>query len=130
MGEGRVDYAVLISLMMREEAEIASGALRADGIDAFIGNSNHANSEWLLAPAFNGLQVLVPRQKLAEAKNLLRERIRENAAQDDADNERARRRDHWKMWLSLGVLFAPWLVYSGLVQRGEPSAWLVGVSLP
>jgi len=130
MSKERLDYAVLISLMMREEAEIVSGALRADGIDAFIGNSNHANAEWLLVPALNGLQILVPRQKLAEAKNLLRERIRENVAPDDEGDERVWRRDHWKMWLSLSVLFAPWLVYSGLVQWVEPSAWLANVTLP
>jgi hypothetical protein len=55
MREDRLDYAVLISLMMREEAEVASATLRAEAIDAFIGKSNHAYAEWLLVPAFNGV---------------------------------------------------------------------------
>jgi hypothetical protein len=106
VGEERLDYAVLIALAGREEAEVVASALRADGIDAFIGNSNHAYVEWLLVPAFNGLQIMVPRQKLAEAKNLLRERIKDFAADDDGA-EPAIRRDRWRSWIGAGLMLWP-----------------------
>ena len=108
MSGERKDYAVLISLMTREEAEIAAGALRADGVDAFIGNSNHAYTEWLCTVAFGGLQILVPRSQVDEAKNLLRERITANA--DAYPEDRVRRRDRWKLWMLLaGFYGAGWL---------------------
>ena len=55
MSEDKRDYAVLISLAMREEAEVAAAALRADGIDAFVGNAHHANVDWLYTLALGGL---------------------------------------------------------------------------
>ncbi len=114
MAEERADYAVLISLSMREEAEVVASALRADGVDAFIGNSNHAHVDWLYTFALGGLQVLVPRQKLGEARTLLRERIHENANADP--EEKATRRDRWKIWVLVGgfygVSLAVTLLYS------------------
>jgi hypothetical protein len=127
MSEERRDYAVLISLAMREEAEVVAGALRADGIDAFIGNSNHAYVEWLLTPALGGLQILVPRARLADAKNFLRERIRENSEVDAA--EVAVRRDHWKGWLGIAMLLGPFAVYLALVPGTELAGWLFSMSL-
>ena len=126
----RQDYAVLIAIMMREEAEVMAGALRADGIDAFIGNSNHAYAEWLLIPAMNGLQVLVPRAKLAEAKALVRERIKENAAAplEEDDGEPVKRHDRWKMLIGIVVLLSPWLAYMGLGASYQLGEWLYNIS--
>lgn len=90
------DYAVLISLMTREEAEVVAAALRADGIDAFIGNTNHAYFDWGCIIALGGLQVMAPREQLAEAKQTLQERIRENA--DAYPDDRVKRKDRWKVW--------------------------------
>ncbi|HEY7799532.1 MAG TPA: hypothetical protein VIA80_12250 [Hyphomonadaceae bacterium] len=128
MTDGRRDYAVLISLMMREEAEIVAGALRADGIDAFIGNSNHAYTEWLLTPAFGGLQIMTPRSLLAEARTLLSERIRDNA--DGAATDRLTRNDHWKLWVGIGCLLLPWLAYMAIGQVVSLTDWLYSSSLP
>ncbi|HEV7690230.1 MAG TPA: hypothetical protein VGO52_05385, partial [Hyphomonadaceae bacterium] len=75
----RLDYAVLISLMTREEAEVMACTLRADGIDAFVGDTNHAGMNWFYLIALGGLQVMVPRVRLAEAKEALRERWRQHA---------------------------------------------------
>jgi hypothetical protein len=44
MSDERRDYAILVRLYMREEAEVMASALRAEGIDAFIGNSTGVTS--------------------------------------------------------------------------------------
>jgi hypothetical protein len=126
--EERRDYAVLISLSMREEAEVAAAALRADGIDAFIGNSNHAYTNWGYVIALGGLQILVPHQRLAEAKSSLRERIRENA--EASFEDRVGRRDKWKIWVLAvgfyGFSLAAWLIWAWLSEYELHPAELVG----
>ena len=102
MTEERLDYAVLISLAMREEAEVMASALRAEGVDAFVGNANHANVDWGLTLALGGMQVFVPRQKVKDAKDVIRARISEAAAHPEG--EPLRRRDRWKIW----ALIASW----------------------
>jgi hypothetical protein len=128
MSAERKDYAVLISLMTREEAEIAAGALRADGIDAFIGNSNHAYTEWLLTPALGGLQIMVPRNSVTEARGRLSERIRENA--ESVSTDRLQRNDYWKLWIGMFCLLAPWFAYMAIGQVVSLTDWLFGSSLP
>jgi hypothetical protein len=124
----RLDYAVLISLMTREEAEVMACTLRADGVDAFIGNVNHATLEWLLVPAFDGLQVLVPRPKLSEAKAAIRARLHENAVAPEEVEDRAVRRDRWKMWAGFALIFAPWILSGVYGVWNEPGQWLYGAS--
>lgn len=103
----RLDYAVLISLMTREEAEVMAGALRADGIDAFLGNTNHAGINWFQLIALGGLQVMVPRARLADAKEAVRDRLREHA--HDHPEDRVRRHDRWKLWVTvIGYLLLGW----------------------
>jgi len=103
MSDGRRDYAILASLSMREEAEVVASALRADGIDAFVGNAHHANVDWGYTIALGGMQVLVPREKLDEAREAIRERVSEAAKADDG--EPVRRRDHYKVWLVIAGYF-------------------------
>lgn len=128
MSGERKDYAVLISLATREEAEVAAAALRADGIDAFIGNSNHAYTNWGYILALNGLQILVPRSRIEEAKQSLRERIMENAC--DGEDEIALRRDRWKLWILMAAYVLPGFVLLGmwflwlLVGGWRSDAWL------
>lgn len=111
MSDEQCGYAVLISLATREEAEVAAAALRADGIDAFISNSNHAYADWLNLLALNGLQIFVPSSKLVEARQALRDRIQENA-QVEFD-EPVERRDRYKIWLTLAWLFSGFAVLGG-----------------
>lgn len=98
MTEERLDYAILISLSMREEAEVMASALRAEGIDAFVGNRHHANVDWGWIIALGGMQVFVPRLKIDEAKTVIRTRIKEASELPDPEAEPTRRRDHWKIW--------------------------------
>ena len=56
MADERLDYAVLISLLMREEAEVMASALRAEGIDAFLGNLHQASWNWGYVIAFGMVQ--------------------------------------------------------------------------
>lgn len=109
MSEERRDYAVLVALATREEAEVVASALRADGIDAFIGNSNHAYTNWGHIIALGGLQVLTPAARIGEARQLLRDRIRDHA--EDRDGEPIRRRDRYKLWVIVGgwILLSWWV---------------------
>ena len=107
MSGGRKDYAVLTSLAMREEAEIAAAALRANGIDAFIGNSEMATMHWGTVQAMGGLQIMVPASRLTEAKDFLRERLSEAAEDDEEGYDPARRKDRWKAWVLLIWIAGP-----------------------
>ena len=123
MSGERKDYAVLISLMTREEAEVVAAALRADGVDAFVGNNYHAHVDWLYTFAMGGLQVLVPWRRLQEARTLLRERVREYA--DFEPEAKIGRRDRWKIWVMVigfyGGSLALSLFWAGLYKY-EPDA--------
>lgn len=99
------DYAILVSLLMREEAEVMASALRAEGIDAFVGNRNHANVDWGWTIALGGMQVFVPRTKLQEAKDVVRGRIKEAAETPDPEAEPTRRHDRWKVWAAMVAAF-------------------------
>ena len=99
------DYAILVSLLMREEAEVMASALRAEGIDAFVGNHNHANVDWGWTIALGGMQVFVPRTKVQEAKDVIRARIREAAETPDPEAEPTRRHDRWKVWAVMVAAF-------------------------
>ena len=103
LSDERLDYAVLISLATREEAEVMAGALRADGVDAFVGNANHATANWFYTLAFGGLQVLAPRNRLDDARALIRERLRDNA--EAYPEEKVSRRDRWKLWVIVLLLY-------------------------
>ena len=100
MSEERLDYAILISLAMREEAEVMASALRAAGIDAFVSAISY---NWHMTLAFGCVQVFVPWAKLDEAKQVIRERIKEAAAHPEG--EPVGRRDRWKLW---AVIAASW----------------------
>lgn len=111
MSAGNQDYAILVSLSTREEAEVAAAALRAQGVDAFLGNAHHASVMALGGvQALGGMQVMVSRSQLVEARELLRARINEWA---EGDGDKALgRRDRWKAWLLLAMLFSPVLLGS------------------
>lgn len=104
MSDAQLDYAILISLSTREEAEVMASALRADGVDAFVGNAQHVQANWFYALALGGLQVMVPRSRIAEARALMRERLRDNA--DAYPEEQVGRRDRWKLWLVVMVVYS------------------------
>lgn len=123
-------YSVLISFATKEEADVAASALRADGVDAFVGNAHHANKEWWAVAALGGLQVLVPSARLVEAKQLLRERL--VRSMDVGVDDFAVRRDRWKAWTMFAFTIAPllatfllWLALMigsgfGLAERHNP----------
>ena len=108
MSDERRDYAVLVSLSTREEAEVAAAALRADGVDAFVGNAEMANTHWGTVQAMGGLQIMVPARMLAEAKNILRERLSDVAEEDDDEGyDPSKRKDRWKAWVLLIWVVGP-----------------------
>ncbi|MEQ1780488.1 MAG: hypothetical protein ABMA14_03950 [Hyphomonadaceae bacterium] len=118
MSEERLDYAILISLAMREEAEVMASALRAEGVDAFVSAISY---NWHMTLAFGGVQVFVPWAKVDEAKQVIRERIKEAAAHPEG--EAVGRRDRWKLWTVLACSYGFPLV-TGVVgtwlSAGDP----------
>ena len=128
MSDERRDYAILVQLYMREEAEVMASALRAEGIDAFIGNSQHAYFNWHYVIALGGLQVMVPRNRIDEAKAALRVRWQEAA--ENPEGEPVKRRDRWKLWLVIGgyvslTVFYYWAnhAYQEQLQRWQDEYW-------
>jgi hypothetical protein len=122
VSDERRDYAILISLAMREEAEVMASALRADGIDAFVGNDYHANNDWWSTLAQGGLQVFVPRLKLVAARDAMRDRIA--LADVLPAQEQSRRRDRWKAWiLALWYVFPWWIAVSVWLAGMMTAAW-------
>lgn len=107
MSDERRDYEVLVSLSTREEAEVAAAALRADGIDAFVGNAEMANMHWGTVQAMGGLQIMVPARMLAEAKAILRDRLSVARDDDDEGYDPSKRKDRWKAWVLLIWIVGP-----------------------
>ncbi|HEX5007079.1 MAG TPA: DUF2007 domain-containing protein [Hyphomonadaceae bacterium] len=103
----RRDYEVLISLASREEAEVAAAALRAEGVDAFVGNAEMANMHWGTVQAMGGLQIMVPARMLSEARTILRDRVNEAADDDEAAYDPSKRKDRWKAWVLLIWVLGP-----------------------
>lgn len=127
------EYAVLVSLYTREEAEVMASALRADGIDAFASPANHQGMTWLYLLALGGVRVFVPKDQVEEAKSLIRERLREHA--DDYPEERVSRRDRGKIWLMAAALYGInwyWMFYTSMQWHPDdqyhPIEWIGGVT--
>ena len=57
------------------EAHIAAGKLESAGIPVFLLGINHASANWLLANALGGIRLQVPREFVADAKQLLSETV-------------------------------------------------------
>jgi hypothetical protein len=98
---------------MREEAEVMASALRAEGIDAYVGNAHHANVDWGWTIALGGLQVFVPRSRIDDAKAAMRARWKEAA--ENPEGEPVKRRDRYKAWLVVG---------------GSLLLWFLGIAMP
>lgn len=116
MSDERRDYAILVRLYMREEAEVMASALRAEGIDAFVANSQHAYFDWHYIIALGGLQVMVPREKLQHAQDFVAALLAEAPAEPvpDPEGEPVSRRDRWKLWAIIAgysglLVYALWL---------------------
>ena len=97
MTSEQLDDTILIALATREEAEVIASALRAEDIDALVGNARHANIDWGWTLALGGMQVFVPHAKIQEAKDAIRRPIKVAAEHRDREAEPTRRRDHWKV---------------------------------
>jgi hypothetical protein len=120
MAEERRDYGILVTYAMREEAEVAAAALRAEGIDALVSPGFHATYDWHLVQALGGLKVFVPWQKLEEARDVIRGRMRD-AAEDravDPGEGRLQRRDRYKVWLVIAASFGMY-GYAYWLNSGE-----------
>jgi Putative prokaryotic signal transducing protein len=109
MADNRDGYALLMSVSTREEAGVVVAALRAGGIPAILGNEHHANAMTFGTVALGGMQVMIPAAQIAEARELLSERLQGDWTEDDDEPAPPKRRDRWKAWLLLAVFTAPLL---------------------
>jgi hypothetical protein len=105
MADERSDYAILTTYLMREEAEVAAAALRAEGVDAFLSPGFHATYNWHYIIALGGLKVFVPFQRLEEARDIIRRRLTDAADKPDPEAEPTGRRDRWKVWAIIAGYF-------------------------
>ena len=121
-------YAILICLLTREEAEVMASALRADGVDAFLGNTSHAGMQWFYTLALGGFQIYVPRERLEDAREFVRARLRENA--DTYPEDRVRRRDRWKLWILIAWFIGPAAVELAIWYFGILAGWWDGSGWP
>ncbi|WP_108652601.1 putative signal transducing protein [Dongshaea marina] len=55
------------------DAQIAKGALEAEGIDAFIADEHTINMQWLYSDAMGGVRLMTHPDQAEQARNLLRE---------------------------------------------------------
>jgi hypothetical protein len=60
--------------------------------------------------AMGGMQITVPSAQLAEAKALLQARLKDWAQDDEDEEAPPKRRDRWKTWILLGLMFGPIVV--------------------
>ncbi|MEZ6028521.1 MAG: hypothetical protein R3C46_02125 [Hyphomonadaceae bacterium] len=127
------EYAVLVSLYTREEAEVMASALRADGVDAFTSPLNHQGMTWFYLMALGGVRVLVPRDQLEESRLLIRERLRENAGTHL--EERVGRRDRAKIWVMAAVLYGingDWMFCTSMnwppEEKYDAIEWISGIT--
>ena len=52
-------------------ADIVRGRLEAEGIPAILGNRHLVTAEWLYSQAMGGVQIMVPRDQVDEAREII-----------------------------------------------------------
>lgn len=95
-----VDMVKLASVASIEEAHAIRGALEAHGIQVNIANEQHAQMEWYLVPALDGIALQVPESQRDRAKQIIRD-IRADAesavvdTKEDVEYFEAKRRERF-----------------------------------
>lgn len=65
------DLVVVAAFTNVHEAQFAQGVLDAAGIDAVLDNEHVISMDWALSNAVGGVKVLVPEDRLEEARQIL-----------------------------------------------------------
>lgn len=77
-----MSFAVVRTYSHAMEAQMACGALQAEGIDARIADEHLVTQDWLLSNAVGGVRVQVPLDQLAEAMQFIGAIDAESVAED------------------------------------------------
>jgi hypothetical protein len=85
------------------EAEVAASMLNAAGIPAIVGDRLTVANDFHMSMAFGGFRILVPRESLDEAQNLLKEVEPSNQTMDSDAFKKAPLAGSF--WLAVSLLF-------------------------
>lgn len=114
------DWVVVDNFIDVIHADIVRGRLEAEGIPAILGNRHLVTAEWLYSQAMGGVQIMVPREQVDEAREIIAQidsgefaDIDEALRQDDSCNACGttlvrKTSISWKLALFIGhFLFLP-----------------------
>lgn len=65
------DWVVVDNFIDVIHADIVRGRLEAEGIPAILGNRHLVTAEWLYSQAMGGVQIMVPREQVDEAREII-----------------------------------------------------------
>lgn len=80
------DFCLVRRCLIPADAFILCGCLRAAGLSATVMDDQHVQAAFLLAPAIGGARVMVPRDELVQALEILDAFERGELALDDDED--------------------------------------------
>lgn len=113
-----------------EEAMVVYSLLHANGVGASLENWHHAQNDWFLVHALEGVAILVPQHELEEAKDILSTILNEPLVSDIARREVRNRRilRRWSLpaiffgFMNLPILLGFWAATElfPITMEGDP----------
>lgn len=65
------DWVIVDNFIDVIHADIVRGRLEAEGIPAILGNRHLVTADWLYSQAMGGVQIMVPREEIDEAREII-----------------------------------------------------------
>jgi hypothetical protein len=65
------DWVIVDNFIDVIHADIVRGRLEAEGIPAILGNRHLVSADWLYSQAMGGVQIMVPLEQIAEAREII-----------------------------------------------------------
>lgn len=65
------DWVVIDGFIDVIQADIVRGRLEAEGVPAILGNRHLVSADWMYAQAVGGVRILVPREFVSEAREII-----------------------------------------------------------
>ena len=65
------DWVVIDGFIDVIQAEIVRGRLEAEGVPAILGNRHLVSADWMYAQALGGVRILVRREFVSEAREII-----------------------------------------------------------
>jgi hypothetical protein len=115
------------------EADLIAGCLKASGVPAWVDQPNAMTTLWYVGLRPEGVRVLVPLGRLADAKQVLAEHRPAPAPEEGEDARRPRRLVHFFAILIVSCVLASivtevaFIFISAFVGIPETAMWAVGI---